>query len=159
MKFYVNLRFRRFDYFSPLSSEMSRSNAVTEWNGGAVVAAADPAIYLDAIAIKTFSVRSEFCCYSIHILLAHCRRRTSVLLCGWSNNCLEWLKYMNKQRRARIHSPHNCLSTCRTNGWTPLFDFKQTDKQKIMRDILLVRALSFSLLPFGCLFPWLVQHT
>lgn len=51
--------------------------------------AADAAIYLDAIAIKKISApfravvrycRSKFCCYSIHILLAHCRRRrTSVL--------------------------------------------------------------------------------
>lgn len=52
----------------------------------------------------------------------------AAVVCGCSYNCLEWLKYMNKQRRARIHSPHNCLSTCRTNGSTPLFDFKQTDK-------------------------------
>lgn len=86
--------------------------------------------------------------YLIHILLAHCRCRhrttanvqcvcVCAVPCSWSYNCLEWLKYMNKQRRACIHSPHNCLSTCRTNGWTPLFDFKQTDMK--MRDIPVVR--------------------
>lgn len=111
--------------------------------------------------------------FEIHILLAYCRRyrhtnHVASVLYGWSYNCLEWLKYMNKQRRARIHSPHNCLSTCRTNGWTPLFDFKQTDKRswtkksnnnnKIMRAIFLshthflIRARAHTRSPYVSLF-------
>lgn len=80
---------------------------------------------------------------------------------GWSYNCLEWLKYMNKQRRAHIHWPHNCLSACRTNDWTPLFDFKQANKKcAIFSSVLLhslTRSPACSLTHICLLLPWLMS--